>query len=127
MASFNVLVVDDSYAMARATSFLMEQAGHKSSIALDGVEALEKVKEEKPDLIILDLRMPRMDGIETCRRLRDSQEFRDVPIIVVTAEGEDEELAQAREAGADDCLTKPFNPPDLIQRVEAMLEPAETR
>jgi CheY-like chemotaxis protein len=123
MAAFSILVVDDTYPMARALSFLLTRAGYQCRIAGDGVEALEKIEEEKPDLILLDIQMPRMDGFETCRRVREREENRNIHIIVVTAMGQDEDAEQAIKAGANECMGKPVNPPDLLARVKEILQP----
>ena len=123
MAASSILIVDDTYPMARALSFLLTRAGYECRIAGDGVEALERIREEKPDLILLDLQMPRMDGFETCRRVRECDEYRDIHIVVITAMGQDEDAARAIEAGANECIGKPVNPPDLLARVQEILHP----
>jgi len=127
MADFDILVVDDAYPMARALSYFLTRNGYSCRIARDGVEALEKIEEQRPDLVFLDLQMPRMDGIETCRRVRASGAFKDLRIIVLTAMGQDEDVARALEAGADECLAKPFSPRHVLERVAATLHPVESR
>jgi DNA-binding response OmpR family regulator len=124
MTPLNVLVVEDEFPTAKALSCLFTGGGYRCRIASDGIEALEKIAEEKPDLIVLDLDMPRMDGVEVCRRIREREEYRDVYVIVVTALGQDEDLARALDAGANEYLTKPFNPPVLLERVAAILRPS---
>jgi CheY-like chemotaxis protein len=123
MAASSILIVDDTYPMARALSFLLTRAGYECRIAGDGVEALEKIEEEKPDLILLDIQMPRMDGFETCRRVRACEANKDIHIIVVTAMGQDEDAARALEAGANECIGKPVNPPELLAKVQDILHP----
>ncbi len=127
MDSFDILVVDDSYPMARALSYLLTRNGHQCRLARDGAHALEKMAEEKPDLVFLDLQMPRMGGIETCRRIRADENLREVYVIVLTAMGQDEDTAAALKAGANECLSKPFSPGQILERVQAVLEPVESR
>ncbi|MCK4547168.1 MAG: response regulator [Candidatus Eisenbacteria sp.] len=126
MARSRILIVDDEFPTARVLAFFLTRSGYECRIAADGVEALEKVEEEKPDLLILDLQMPRMDGAETCRRLRTHEDFRDIYIIVVTGLAQDEDTERVLEAGADECIAKPVNPPDLLARVHAILKPVES-
>ena len=123
MAATSILIVDDTYPMARALSFLLTRAGYECRIAGDGVEALEKIEEEKPDLILLDLQMPRMDGFETCLRVRECEENKNIHIIVVTSMGQDEDAQRAIAAGANECIGKPVNPPDLLARIQEILHP----
>ncbi len=128
MAPSNVLVVDDNYPMARAVTFLLSRAGFACRIARDGLDAIEQIQAQKPDLVVLDLQMPRMGGLETCRWIRGNPEYRDLHVIVMTALGDDEDIVRAQEAGVDDCLLKPLNPPDLLRRIEEILRPeAATR
>jgi CheY-like chemotaxis protein len=127
MESFDILVVDDAYPMARALSYLLTRNGYRCRLARDGAHALEKMAEQKPDLVFLDLQMPRMGGIEACRRIRADENLREVYVIVLTAMGQDEDTAAALEAGANECLSKPFSPAQILERVQAVLEPVESR
>ncbi len=127
MPTSKILIVEDNYATARALMFLLTRAGYACRMARDGLEALEKIEEEKPDLIVLDLGMPRMDGLELCRRLRREKRYRDLYVIVLTALGDDADITRAHEAGADECLGKPLDPPKLLKRVDEALRAAETR
>ena len=118
-----VLVVDDN---AQNLELLVE---HLRSIencqtltATDGLEALEVVAREKPDLILLDIMMPRMSGYEVCRKLRSDPETRDIPIIMVTALNELGDMERAIQSGTDDFLSKPFNRLELITRVKSLLK-----
>jgi len=121
MALHNVLVVEDEFPMAKALSCLLTEAGYRCRIAADGVEALERMAEEKPDLVVLDLQMPRMDGAEVCRRMREHKEYSGIHIIVVTGLGQDEDLAGVLQAGANEWIAKPFDPPSLLERIAAVL------
>jgi CheY-like chemotaxis protein len=127
MGAFSILVVDDNFAIARTTAYLFSRAGYDCRIAGDGVETLEKIAEKKPDLVLLDVQMPRMDGVETCRQIRANPDYGDIRIIILTALGDEDDVARARGAGADECLAKPIDPPDLLRKVEEILRPAESR
>ena len=113
-----VLVVDDEKLLVKGIKFNLENDGYEVLTGSDGVEAVEIVSQQLPDLIILDLMMPRMDGLEACRRIR---EFSDVPIIMLTAKADDMDKLMGFEHGADDYLTKPFNILELKARVRALL------
>ncbi|GAB4513935.1 MAG: response regulator transcription factor [Anaerolineae bacterium] len=113
-----VLVVDDDPNLLRFLQVNLEQRGYKVDLARDGVEALEKVREGRPDLVILDLMMPRKDGWEVCREIRKTSI---VPIIVLSARGDEEGKVEALYQGADDYLTKPFGVRELMARVQAVL------
>jgi len=113
-----ILVVDDEKVIVKGIKFNLENEGYDVECAYDGTEALEIVRNVHIDLIILDLMMPNMDGLETCRRIR---EFSNVPVIMLTAKGEDTDKILGFEYGADDYLTKPFNILELKSRVRAIL------
>lgn len=115
-----ILVVDDEDAIRELIAFNLEQQNFDVIEALDGVEAINKVKAERPDLILLDVMLPRMDGLEVCQKLRYSKEFANIPIIMLTARGEEVDRVLGLEIGADDYVTKPFSPRELIARVKAM-------
>jgi two-component system KDP operon response regulator KdpE len=113
-----VLVVDDEPRMVRFVRMNLEIEGCRIIEASDGLEALEKVREELPDIVILDVRMPRLDGFETLHQLR---EFADVPVIMLTVQAEEEDRVRGLELGADDYLGKPFSPRELASRIKAVL------
>lgn len=113
-----ILVVDDERVIVKGIKFNLENEGYEVECAYDGAEALDIVRNVRIDLIILDLMMPNMDGLEACRRIR---EFSTVPIIMLTAKGEDTDKILGFEYGADDYLTKPFNIMELKSRVRAIL------
>ena len=113
-----ILVVDDEKLLVKGIKFNLENDGYEVLTGIDGVEALEIASSQTVDLIILDLMMPRMDGLETCQRIR---EFSDVPIIMLTAKADDMDKLMGFEHGADDYLTKPFNILELKARVRALL------
>jgi two-component system, OmpR family, alkaline phosphatase synthesis response regulator PhoP len=114
----SVLVVEDEQSIASFVSLYLKNAGYTVRAAATGSSALNAVAAETPSLILLDLNLPDMDGIEICRRIRKSS---DVPILMLTARDEDVDKIIGLEVGADDYLTKPFNPRELVARVKAVL------
>jgi DNA-binding response OmpR family regulator len=117
-----VLVVDDEPQIVRLVRAYLEEAGFRVVIASDGDQALYVARHDKPDLVVLDLLMPRMDGLEFTRRVRRE---RDVPIIMLTARAEETDRIVGLELGADDYVTKPFSPRELVARVRAVLRRAQ--
>lgn len=117
----NVLIVEDEPPLVELLSYNLEKAGFQIHIARDGEEALLAVEERKPDIILLDWMLPYVSGIEICRRIRRNPETRDVPIIILTARGEEDDRIRGLEAGADDYVVKPFSPSELVARVRAVL------
>src|SRR5216117_4457267 len=117
-ASQNVLVVEDEASIASFVSLYLKNAGYTVKTAATGGEALTMAAAEQPALIILDLNLPDIDGIEVCRRIRKSA---DIPILMLTARDEDVDKIIGLEVGADDYLTKPFNPRELVARVKSIL------
>jgi DNA-binding response OmpR family regulator len=117
-----ILVVDDEPQIVRLVRAYLEEAGFRVVIASDGEQALYVARHEKPDLVVLDLLMPRMDGLEFTRRIRRE---RDVPIIMLTARAEETDRIVGLELGADDYVTKPFSPRELVARVRAVLRRAQ--
>ena len=114
----NILVVDDERLIVKGIKFSLEQDGMTADAAYDGEEALSLAKSGRYDLIILDLMMPKIDGLEVCRQIR---EFSRTPIIMLTAKGDDMDKIMGLEHGADDYLTKPFNIIELKARIKAIL------
>ncbi|MFA9406266.1 MAG: response regulator transcription factor [Anaerolineales bacterium] len=117
-----ILVVDDEQKIIQITSDYLEAAGYAVLAADDGISALRIVDESQPDLIILDLGLPGMDGLDVCRELRKKS---DLPIIILTARGEESDKLVGLELGADDYITKPFSPKELVARVRAVLRRME--
>ncbi len=120
-----VLVVDDSESIVNLISIKLSNEGYEVVKAYDGEEALDKAKIERPDLILLDVMMPKIDGKEVCRRLKADPEFSSTPIVMLTAVGEFEEQLKGLELGADEYLTKPFDPGQLAKVVKYLLEGGE--
>ena len=114
-----VLVVDDHDAIVRLVTYNLQQAGYRTLQAGDGVAALELIEQHRPDLVVLDLMLPELDGLEVCRRLRVRGDT--TPIIMLTARGEEVDRVVGLELGADDYLAKPFSPRELVARVRSVL------
>lgn len=113
-----VLVVDDDPHIREVVTFALENAGHDTDVACDGAEALEVFATYEPDLVVLDVMMPELDGIEVCRRLRAEHA---TPIFFLSSRGEELDRVLGLEMGADDYITKPFSPRELVARVKSML------
>ncbi len=118
MSNEVVLIIDDEKTLVKALTFNLEREGFRVEPAYDGEEALQKVFSLKPDVVVLDLMLPAVDGFEVCRRIRKKL---DVPIIMLTARSEDIDKVLGLELGADDYLTKPFNSRELVARIKAIL------
>jgi two-component system, OmpR family, KDP operon response regulator KdpE len=120
----NILVVDDEPQITRVLKTTLSSHGYGTRTAGDGDEALQIIKDWSPDLVITDLRMPNMDGLDLCRRVRETSQ---VPIIVLSVKGEEKIKVEALDAGADDYVTKPFNINELLARVRAALRRATAK
>ncbi len=113
-----ILAVDDERHIVRLVQVNLERAGYQVVTAFDGREALEKVESEQPDLVVLDVMMPYMDGFEVLQTLRKNQSTRDLPVIMLTAKAQDADVFRGWQSGVDCYLTKPFNPMELISFVK---------
>jgi two-component system, OmpR family, alkaline phosphatase synthesis response regulator PhoP len=122
--SDNILIVDDEQRIIDLARMYIEQEGFRVESATDGRDALEKILADEPALVVLDLMLPGMGGLEVCRRVRAQS---DVPIIMLTALSDDVDKIVGLELGADDYLTKPFNPRELVARVKAILRRSERK
>jgi len=122
-----VLIVDDNPQNAELLEAYLDGLGYEIRTAKDGVEALASVEQAPPDLILLDIMMPRISGFQVCERLKDSPATRDIPIIMVTALNEDGDIERAVESGANDFLTKPVNKVELVTRVKSLMEVGRLR
>jgi CheY-like chemotaxis protein len=121
LAKSKVLVVDDNAQNLELLVTYMSLLGCKITTAVDGIDALAKVRQESPDLILLDIMMPRMSGFEVCRKLKSDPQTRDIPIIMVTALNELGDIERGVESGTDDFITKPVNRLELTTRVRSLL------
>jgi DNA-binding response OmpR family regulator len=115
----DVLVVDDDETVARVVVDYLERAGHRATHLGDGQAALDALARHTPDLVVLDLMLPEVDGLEVCRRVR--AEWPDLPVIMLTALAEAEDRIAGLEVGADDYVTKPFSPRELVLRIDSVL------
>ncbi len=117
-----ILIVDDEKRMVRFIRLNLEQDGFKVTSAFNGIEALEQIRKNLPDLVLLDVMMPDIDGFEVLRKIRQAS---NVPVIMLTAKGEEEDRIRGLELGADDYITKPFSPREMVSRVKAVLRRTE--
>lgn len=116
-----ILAVDDEANVRRIVQVILTRAGYQVTLAGDGVEGLGKVKDEQPDLVVLDVMMPHMDGFEMLRRMKADPETSAVKVVMLTARAQDADIFEGERMGADLYLTKPFNPNDLLQAVNQLL------
>jgi two-component system phosphate regulon response regulator PhoB len=121
MSSFNILVVEDEDAIRGMLMMVLEQANFLLVAAADAEEAQKALDDNLPDLILLDWMLPGISGVEWARRLTKDPVYRDIPIILLTARGEEEDKVRGLEIGADDYITKPFSPKELVARIRAVL------
>lgn len=122
-----ILVVDDERHIVRLVEVNLTRAGYEIATAYDGIEALEKVKSEKPDMIVLDVMMPRMDGFEVLKRLQADASTQDIPVIMLTAKAQDADIFRGWSSGVSSYLTKPFNPRELLTFVERIFQSLDDR
>lgn len=121
----NILIVEDEKDIIEVLRYYLEKENYRVHVAQDGFQALELASKIIPNLILLDLMLPRLDGIETCRRLKSDERLRDIPVIMVTAKAEEADKIKGLEIGADDYVTKPFSAKELVARVKAHLRRRE--
>jgi len=118
------LVVDDDRVLADVVAFTLRREGYEVLLAYDGAAGFQRWSEEQPDLVILDVNMPKMDGFEVCRRIRAQS---DIPILLLTVRGAEDDIVNGLEMGADDYIVKPFSPRQLVARTKAILRRAGGR
>ena len=116
-----ILVVEDSVAQRAMISDLLKGSGLKVTVASDGVEAIEHIQQFSPDLVVLDIVMPRMNGYEVCRRLKSNPKTQNVPVVMCSSKGEEFDRYWGIKQGADAYIAKPFQPPELIGTVKQLL------
>ena len=117
-----VLIVDDEPNILLSVEFLMQREGHEVITARDGQEAVELLAAAKPDLMILDVMMPRKNGFEVCNEVRADPAFADMPILMLTAKGREAEIKKGESLGADAYITKPFSTHELVAKVQVLLD-----
>ncbi len=120
--AYKILVVDDEPTIVRLMEFILARLGHQMLVATNGEDALEKVRTEQPDLVLLDIMMPRIDGYEVARTLRADPDTASLPIIMLSAKAQEEDIRKGVDVGVDNYITKPFSPEHLVHVVTAMLQ-----
>ena len=126
-AASQILVVDDEEDLLELVRYTLAKEGHRVQGVTSGEEALKAVRRQAPDLIVLDWMLPAVDGLEICRRLKSDPKTRDIPVVMLTAKGEESDMVKGLERGADDYIAKPFSPRVLAARVKALLRRKESR
>ncbi len=116
-----ILIVDDEPSIIVALQFLMEQNGYQTLVAFSGEEAMETITDRRPDLILLDIMLPVVDGFEVCQRVRENPEWNNIRIVIVTALGSDANVAKGLALGADAYISKPFSNAEILAKVEELL------
>ncbi len=117
-----ILLVDDEKDLVKTVTFRLKNGGYEVIAAYDGQEALQKARKENPDLIILDLMLPKMDGHKVCALLKGDARYNKIPIIMFTAKAQEEDMKLAKEVGADAYITKPFEPQVLLAKIQELLK-----
>jgi len=115
--AYKILVVDDEPTIVRLMEFILARQGHEMLVAVNGQEALEHIRAHAPDLVLLDIMMPRIDGYEVARALRTDPATADLPIIMLSAKAQEEDIRKGMEVGVDEYITKPFSPEHLVHVV----------
>jgi len=121
MSKGKILVVDDEIYIVHILDFSLGMEGYEVITALDGEQALEKVASEKPDLIVLDIMMPKLDGYEVCKSIKSNSSTQNIPVILLSAKGRNVDQKLGFDVGADDYITKPFSPRKLVERINQLL------
>lgn len=122
MAKKRILLVDDEPELVDMVKIRLESNGYEVSTAYEGQEALDKARKVKPDLIILDLMLPKIDGYKVCRLLKFDEKYKHIPILMFTARAQDSDKKIGAEVGADDYVTKPFEPQVLLGKIKELLK-----
>ncbi len=122
-----ILVVDDEIYIVHILEFSLTMEGYAVLTASDGEEALRIIEQERPDLVVLDIMMPKLDGYEVCKRLRQDDQFRTLPVILLSAKGRPIDREAGLSAGADDYITKPFSPRKLLEKMRELLDRQELK
>lgn len=121
MSSEHIMIVEDEADIGELIKFHLENEGHTATVIESGRDALDRIGQERPTLIILDIMLPDLDGLEVCRRLKYDDTTRNIPLLIVSAKGEEADIVAGLELGADDYVTKPFSPKVLIARMRNIL------
>ena len=122
MSKKRILIIEDEHDLVELIMLRLEANGYEAMAAYDGEEGLRAAKEEKPDLIVLDVMMPKMNGFDVCRKLKDDEKFKRIPILMLTVKFQPNDIKFAKELGADEYLTKPFEPEILLNKIRELLK-----
>lgn len=122
MPKKRILLIDDEKDLAGVVTLRLETAGYEVVVAYDGQEGIQKARKEKPDLIISDLMLPKIDGYKICRMLKFDEKYRNIPIILFTAKAQEEDIKLGKEVGADAYIAKPFEPQVLLDKIKELLK-----
>lgn len=122
MVKRKILVVDDEFELVKAIQIRFEQAGYEVLFAYDGQEGLEKAQKENPDLILLDLMLPKIDGYKVCRMLKFDEKYKKIPIIMLTARAQESDAKLGFDTGADAFMTKPFQHEEVLAKIKELLK-----
>lgn len=117
LAERKILVVDDEPFILKSLTFVLKKEGFHVESATNGLEALETIRKEKPDLVFLDIMMPKMNGLEVCQWIREDPQLRDIHVIILTAKGQEADREKGLQIGADEYMTKPFSPSMVVKRI----------
>ena len=121
MSGETILIIEDAHDIRELISYTLENEGYKVFKAPNGIRGLENTRKHKPDLILLDIMLPDIDGLEVCRKIKRDGSINDIPVIMITAKSEDSDIVSGLELGAEDYITKPFSPRVLVARLRAVL------
>ena len=122
-----ILIAEDERNIRELVNFSLQFGGFVVVQAANGAEAVEQAQKELPDLILMDVRMPKMTGYEACRQLKSMPELRDIPVVFLSAKGQESEIQTGLEAGAEEYILKPFAPDELVKQVQAVLDRVAAR
>ena len=122
MSQKKILVVDDEADLVETIRFPLEMEGFSVLVSYNGEDALNQARKEKPDLILLDLMLPKLDGYKVCRLLKFDERYKDIPILMLTAKTQEKDKLLGKETGANEYITKPFDIDDLMKRVKTYLQ-----
>ena len=113
-----VLIVDDESFFSQPIKMFLERSGHEVSVAADGMAGLTKAREEHPDIILMDLMLPALNGYQVCRMLKFDEEYRNIPVIICSAKDTEKDREMGKQSGADEYVTKPISPVELVKIIE---------
>jgi twitching motility two-component system response regulator PilH len=120
-----ILLVDDDHATLKYVGLILENEGYRVVVAHDGEEALLKVRESRPDLVLLDIIMPRKNGYQVCRTIKEDETLRTLPVLMLSAKAQPSDRFWAKRVGADGFVAKPFDPADLLREIHALLQKSQ--